>query len=451
MQKLTQHNEMLLQKLRQSASVHSKLKDELLVVDALSRDVSGLRHSLGHVNSDESTSDALSLSQRKVQSVESVQLLDPHELGLAIEATAPGRVAQMKLAGHDLHSTSVSCGNHKAVACADCPQGHGGDWCHGDCKWSPKSSTCNIRTKHTFVTQWTGCNVADRVFGGDCGRQDVCAVFNQANGICNDTNNLAVNSTIYITFPHLPNFLEKILPAITVPIIIITGMDNLVGCCDVIDTHGFGTSTVEKVLRSDKILHWYTMNPWFHHPKVTGWPFGIAGSHDVFADLYDEPPPKTKKVFITNTESGHRPNRIGLPNSPHIGREDYLKELALHEYVISPDGDRPDCHRNYEAIGLGTVPVTELDVSLYTFLDGSGALFGKNIRKWKPDGNSGHPVVRREIVLESFWAHRLKMAVLTGEYELVGCEDIPKEMAGVAAAAENILARKVAPLSASGL
>ena len=88
MQKLTQHNEMLLQKLRQSASVHSKLKDELLVVDALSRDVSGLRHSLGHVNSDESTSDALSLSQRKVQSVESVQLLDSHELRLAIESTA---------------------------------------------------------------------------------------------------------------------------------------------------------------------------------------------------------------------------------------------------------------------------------------------------------------------------------------------------------------------------
>mmetsp|Transcript_117240 Transcript_117240/g.203645 ORF Transcript_117240/g.203645 Transcript_117240/m.203645 type:complete len:563 (-) Transcript_117240:82-1770(-) len=30
---------------------------------------------------------------------------------------------------------SVSCGNHKAKMCSSCPQGHGADWCHGDCAW----------------------------------------------------------------------------------------------------------------------------------------------------------------------------------------------------------------------------------------------------------------------------------------------------------------------------
>ena len=30
---------------------------------------------------------------------------------------------------------SVSCGNHRASACADCPQGKGADWCNGDCQW----------------------------------------------------------------------------------------------------------------------------------------------------------------------------------------------------------------------------------------------------------------------------------------------------------------------------
>ena len=30
---------------------------------------------------------------------------------------------------------NVSCGNHEATTCADCPQGNGASWCHGDCRW----------------------------------------------------------------------------------------------------------------------------------------------------------------------------------------------------------------------------------------------------------------------------------------------------------------------------
>merc|ERR1711962_421156 len=29
----------------------------------------------------------------------------------------------------------VSCGNHEALSCSGCPQGHGESWCHGDCHW----------------------------------------------------------------------------------------------------------------------------------------------------------------------------------------------------------------------------------------------------------------------------------------------------------------------------
>lgn len=36
----------------------------------------------------------------------------------------------------------VSCGNHKAKSCAMCPQGHGKDWCHGDCAWCAASDSC---------------------------------------------------------------------------------------------------------------------------------------------------------------------------------------------------------------------------------------------------------------------------------------------------------------------
>lgn len=37
---------------------------------------------------------------------------------------------------------TVSCGNHRAATCADCPQGNGPDWCNGDCSWSWSNSNC---------------------------------------------------------------------------------------------------------------------------------------------------------------------------------------------------------------------------------------------------------------------------------------------------------------------
>ena len=30
----------------------------------------------------------------------------------------------------------MSCGQHQALSCKDCPQGNGAKWCNGDCKWS---------------------------------------------------------------------------------------------------------------------------------------------------------------------------------------------------------------------------------------------------------------------------------------------------------------------------
>eukprot|EP00927_Polykrikos_kofoidii_P007284 TRINITY_DN12983_c0_g1_i1.p1 TRINITY_DN12983_c0_g1~~TRINITY_DN12983_c0_g1_i1.p1 ORF type:complete len:496 (-),score=66.29 TRINITY_DN12983_c0_g1_i1:191-1678(-) len=36
----------------------------------------------------------------------------------------------------------VSCGNHRAAACAGCPQGNGESWCNGDCRWDDRRSAC---------------------------------------------------------------------------------------------------------------------------------------------------------------------------------------------------------------------------------------------------------------------------------------------------------------------
>ena len=37
---------------------------------------------------------------------------------------------------HTSVKDTVSCGNHEASSCAECPQGNGAVWCNGECEWS---------------------------------------------------------------------------------------------------------------------------------------------------------------------------------------------------------------------------------------------------------------------------------------------------------------------------
>lgn len=48
-----------------------------------------------------------------------------------------------------------------------------------------------------------------------------------------------------------------------------------------------------------------------------------------------------------------------LPN------DEYYDMIATSRFMYSPNGDRPECYRHYEAIAFGTIPITELDQELY--------------------------------------------------------------------------------------
>lgn len=73
--------------------------------------------------------------------------------------------------------------------------------------------------------------------------------------------------------------------------------------------------------------------------------------------------------------------------------------------LVSPDGDGPDCYRHYEALGFGTVPITELDPFLYRHLSYAPVIYNNtdwNLTslKAKLDPN---PSVNRNLIWEEFW------------------------------------------------
>jgi hypothetical protein len=54
--------------------------------------------------------------------------------------------------------------------------------------------------------------------------------------------------------------------------------------------------------------------------------------------------------------------------SNKVSFQRYLEEIQSSRYILSPNGDRPECYRHYEAIGMGTIPVTQLDSIHYRHL-----------------------------------------------------------------------------------
>ena len=82
----------------------------------------------------------------------------------------------------------------------------------------------------------------------------------------------------------------------------------------------------------------------------------------------------------------------------------YFAGLHNTSYVLSPDGDRPECHRHYEAIGMGTMPITCLDPYLHRRLLGN-AVYGE--KRWvlnELEKKLPHnPKVNRRLVFEEHW------------------------------------------------
>jgi len=74
---------------------------------------------------------------------------------------------------------------------------------------------------------------------------------------------------------------------------------------------------------------------------------------------------------------------------------------------LTPNGDQPECYWHYEAIELGIIPITELDV--HHLRDDAQVLY--NTSTWNLNGTimlqllglEDHPIINRNILLDEYW------------------------------------------------
>ena len=118
------------------------------------------------------------------------------------------------------------------------------------------------------------------------------------------------------------------------------------------------------------LIHWYAQNPLIDHHKLTAIPIGIANQQWKWGSVAELKSAMATKVeknklayasYSFATNSGERTvcaHETKLPPEPTVGFEQHLLRMKRSYFVIAPRGYGADCHRTWEALYVGAVPIT---------------------------------------------------------------------------------------------
>lgn len=224
--------------------------------------------------------------------------------------------------------------------------------------------------------------------------------------------------TIFVLHTDVDDFTAKILPLIETDVIILTEIPPHEDA-RMLDSNWHG------IIESPHVKHMFTQNPWLVHDKVDGIPQGIGRAMERSVSDFQqrmlqslEVKNRTHKIFVSAISKYTNPKREWVPSGPYMRADTYYESMMNCQYVLSPDGDRPDCKRHWEAIGLGTKPVTMLNRTLYGPLFGDSVVYDYPL-PWKllemgATLEDSPTDVDRRLVFEEYWVEVIEQTVGVG-------------------------------------
>lgn len=312
------------------------------------------------------------------------------------------------------------------------------------------------------LTPLSGCQFAAKVFQGVNRKFQDCFYVDPVDRIVNSSlTGIQANETLYLDIRRLGEFVDTALGNLEVPIVLLSGMYQLR------KIRSISTHIQQKILNHPNILHWFVHNPTFYTnyndtlpPKLSAMPYGIQpGPYnprkskikpaEVFRQALAafRTTNKTMDVFYGYLSPYTNPNRKTIPSGPKLPLTEYYRSLMHSRFVVAPDGDRPECYRHYEALGSGTIPVTNLPRNAYHHFEPGPVLF--ETADWNLTSNillerlgwtneTSFPRVNRNMAFEEYWMHYIENEVgrqLTwwdkvGKY-LAKLEDFHLDFAGI--------------------
>jgi len=155
-----------------------------------------------------------------------------------------------------------------------------------------------------------------------------------------------------------------------------------------------------KFIESDKIIHWFSCNCVKTHAKLTIIPIGVNYHSASFNDhrLYGKKssPLEQEKNLIEIINNSKLlkdrevkcyanfqfmmtedradaikriPKELVFYETQQINRNETWKEQSKYAFVISPEGNGIDCHRTWEALFLGCIPIVKTSQIITLFED----------------------------------------------------------------------------------
>lgn len=191
-------------------------------------------------------------------------------------------------------------------------------------------------------------------------------------------------SIIFIKGDWISQFKTKILPKINHPFKLITHNADTAAPLPHID-----------LLEDKRVIKWFGMNSNIIHDKFQSIPIGIAnkkwphGNTSVLQEIINRKNPKQQLVYC-NFNPNTAPVRWSILKElkkisfidfevSSLSPKDYWNKLSQYKYVISPPGNSIDCHRIWESIYLGTIPIV-LDHMCHDYWKDLPILFLQNYR-----------------------------------------------------------------------
>ncbi len=130
-------------------------------------------------------------------------------------------------------------------------------------------------------------------------------------------------------------------------------------------------------LLPSSLRRWYGQNILFKDPRVSPLPIGLenryygnSGNVERIERIKRVVTEKRTRIFYSFNVATNRAERepalaaasthpLGVGNKKRIGVEEFQTMMASCKFTLSPPGNGFDCHRTWEALYLGTVPIVK--------------------------------------------------------------------------------------------
>lgn len=208
-----------------------------------------------------------------------------------------------------------------------------------------------------------------------------------------DWLSLKPGATVYVNSSAVPDFYRRFWPLVRVPIVLVSG-----DCDETVPVDLFREEDLVDFLDDERLIAWFAQNAVPLDPKIRQIPIGLdyhtlsvnekhpwgpkqtPAQQEKILDLL-----KVRTPFSERKPTAHANFQFSMRTRYAQDRREALKDLptalvayeaaptsrfvtwanqATHRFVVSPQGGGIDCHRTWEALCLGCIPIV-----MTSFLD----------------------------------------------------------------------------------